>query len=57
MALREGEPHCATLILQGTPFERGRQHGLRLQAEIHAAVAALKAEDFGAYECALRSCH
>lgn len=41
-----------TLILQGTPVERGRQHGLRLQAEIHAAVAALKAEDFGAYESA-----
>jgi isopenicillin-N N-acyltransferase like protein len=41
-----------TLILQGTPFERGRRHGLRFRAEIHAAVAALKADDSDGFESA-----
>jgi isopenicillin-N N-acyltransferase like protein len=41
-----------TLILQGTPLERGRQHGQRFQADIQAAVAALKAEVSGAYDSA-----
>jgi isopenicillin-N N-acyltransferase-like protein len=40
-----------TLILQGTPFERGRQHGLRLRAEI-GAVSALKAQGSDAYAIA-----
>jgi isopenicillin-N N-acyltransferase like protein len=41
-----------TLILQGTPFERGRQHGLCLRAEINGAVSALKAQGSDADEAA-----
>jgi isopenicillin-N N-acyltransferase-like protein len=40
------------LILHGTPFERGLQHGVRLEAEIRGAVAAMKAEGSGSYESA-----
>ena len=42
--IKEGETTLRTLILQGTPFERGRQHGLRLRAEI-GAVSALRAQE------------
>jgi isopenicillin-N N-acyltransferase like protein len=41
-----------TLILQGTPLERGRQHGLRFKVEIQGAVAALRAQGSDAYEAA-----
>jgi isopenicillin-N N-acyltransferase-like protein len=45
-----------TVILQGTPHERGAQHGARFRAEIAAAVtAAIAAQGAAAYDAA-RAC-
>ena len=48
------------VILHGTPFERGRQHGLRFRGEIANAIAAARAaHDQLAYESSARRgrCH
>jgi predicted choloylglycine hydrolase len=48
-------PTIPTVILQGTAFERGRQHGARFRAEIVGAITAARAEHGAAVYGAARA--